>query len=61
MPMPDRNQLARYADGATRVGIGLAAGDRLMIVSSIDATAFTRVLVEQAYPIISGFEWGFQT
>lgn len=47
--MPERSQLARYADVAIRVGVGLAAGDRLLIVSSVDAKDFTRILVEQAY------------
>ncbi len=41
--------LANYADVAIQIGIGLEAGDRLLIRSSVDAIDFTRMLVDQAY------------
>ncbi len=47
--MPSSELLAKYADVAIRVGIGLSPGDRLLISSPIAAAEFTRVLVEQAY------------
>ncbi len=47
--MPSSELLAKYADVAIRIGIGLAPGDRLLINSSVDAVKFTRILVEQAY------------
>lgn len=47
--MPSSELLAKYADVAIRIGIGLAPGDRLFINSSLDAIDFTRILVEQAY------------
>lgn len=47
--MPSSELLAKYADVAIRIGIGLTPGDRLLINSSVDAVEFTRTLVEQAY------------
>jgi aminopeptidase len=47
--MPSSELLAKYADVAIRVGIGLSPGDRLLISSPLAAVEFTRVLVEQAY------------
>lgn len=47
--MPSSDLLAKYADVAIRIGIGLAPGDRLLINSSVDAVELTRILVEQAY------------
>lgn len=47
--MPSSELLAKYADVAIRVGIGLQAGDRLLIQSSVQAVEFTRVLVDRAY------------
>lgn len=41
--------LAKYAEVAIKVGVGLEQGDRLLIKSSVEAVPLTRVLVEQAY------------
>lgn len=47
--MPSEEQLDKYADVAVRVGIGLQAGDRLLVRSSTDAVDLTRRVVDQAY------------
>jgi aminopeptidase len=47
--MPSEDLLAKYADVAVRVGIGLEEGDRLLIRSSVEALDLTRLIVEQAY------------
>ena len=47
--MPSEDLLAKYADVAVRVGIGLEKGDRLLIRSSVEALDLTRIIVEQAY------------
>jgi aminopeptidase len=47
--MPPTDLLAKYADVAIRVGIGLEPGDRLLVHSSTAAVEFTRTIVEQAY------------
>jgi aminopeptidase len=47
--VPSENLLAKYADVAVKVGIGLEKGDRLLIRSSVDAVDLTRLIVEQAY------------
>ena len=47
--MPSSELLAKYADVAIRVGIGLEPGARLLISSPLSAAEFARTLVEQAY------------
>jgi aminopeptidase len=47
--MPSQDLLAKYADVAVRIGIGLETGDRLLIRSSVEALDLTRLIVEQAY------------
>jgi aminopeptidase len=49
MQMPSSELLAKYADVAIRIGVGLEPGDRLLVHSSVDALEFTRTVVEQAY------------
>ena len=47
--MPSEELLDKYADVAVQVGIGLQAGDRLLIRSSTDAVELTRRVVDKAY------------
>ncbi|NNF65708.1 MAG: aminopeptidase [Acidimicrobiia bacterium] len=47
--MPSSESMAKYADVAIQIGIGLEEGDRLLITSCVEAVELTRILVEQAY------------
>jgi aminopeptidase len=47
--VPSAQELAKYAEVAIRIGVGLKPGDRLLISSSIEALEFTRILVDRAY------------
>jgi aminopeptidase len=47
--LPSQDLLAKYADVAVRIGIGLETGDRLLIRSSVEALDLIRLIVEQAY------------
>lgn len=47
--MPSIELLARYAEIAVRVGVGVRRGDRLVVRSSVQAVDLTRLVVERAY------------
>lgn len=47
--LPSEALLDKYADVAVKVGIGLQAGDRLLIRSSTDAVDLTRRVADRAY------------
>lgn len=47
--MPSQELLAKYAEVAVRVGIGLSEGDRLLVRSSVEAIDLTRLIVDVAY------------
>jgi aminopeptidase len=47
--VPSQERLVKYAKVAIEVGIGVEAGDRVVISSPIQLPDFTRLLVETAY------------
>ena len=47
--MPADELLDKYADVAVRIGVGLQAGDRLLVRSSTEAVELTRRVVDKAY------------
>ena len=46
--MPADSLLDKYADVAVRIGVGLQAGDRLLVRSTTGAVELTRRVVEKA-------------
>ena len=47
--MDFRKSLEKYADVTVRVGIGLKAGQRLIVRAPVESAPFTRCVVEAAY------------
>lgn len=47
--MPDAEMLKKYAQVAVEVGVGLHAGNRLLITAPTSVAPFVRLLVETAY------------